>query len=308
MMAELRALVIGASLVDLMGTSRNSLIKNDSNPGNISITSGGVGRNIAHNLALLGVEVHLITVVGDDVFGTILLQHCKNAGIQVSNSLIIPGVSSAVYLAINNPSGDLEIAISDTEILEKITPEFLATHSEFIHQFDIIVLDTNVSSAVLEYICLHYSHKKIFVDLVSTTKAKKIIPFLSYLYAIKPNLAEAMALSNQEFDRQLMKQFFLKSGVKEIFVSLGEKGCEYFNQSETGTINAAQIAVVNSSGAGDAFMAGLVYGCLKKFSIRNSAQFGMSCATLALMHTATVNPELNLTQVTNIQTKYFQYD
>ena len=82
--------VIGAANIDIGGTPTNPLIPADSNPGRISINYGGVARNIAHNLCLLGVNVKFITAIGGDVLGADLIKHCEDVGMDTSFVLKIP--------------------------------------------------------------------------------------------------------------------------------------------------------------------------------------------------------------------------
>ena len=104
--SDIYVTVIGAANIDIGGTPYSPLIPADSNPGEISINYGGVGRNIAHNLAKLGVPVKLITAIGGDVLGTDMLSHCESLGMDVSNVLRIPDCTSSMYLYINSAEGE----------------------------------------------------------------------------------------------------------------------------------------------------------------------------------------------------------
>ena len=119
-------LVIGAANIDLGGTPYKPLIPNDSNPGVIKMNYGGVARNIAHNLAMLGAEVELVTAAGDDILGLEMLKKCEMTGIDTSLSVIVPGGSSSVYLFINDEKGEMELALSHVDIVNHITPEYIS--------------------------------------------------------------------------------------------------------------------------------------------------------------------------------------
>lgn len=69
-----------------------------SHPGTIHCSAGGVGRNIAHNLALLGRDVHLLSVIGDDFYGEMLLEETRRAGVNVSGCVRLHGQSTSTYL------------------------------------------------------------------------------------------------------------------------------------------------------------------------------------------------------------------
>ena len=80
-MASSYVAVVGAINIDIWGKSSSILILNDSNPGVISYSLGGVGRNIAHNLSLLGQKVSMLTAIGDDHWSTQILRSCEENGI-----------------------------------------------------------------------------------------------------------------------------------------------------------------------------------------------------------------------------------
>jgi pseudouridine kinase len=189
-MYDKKVLVVGASVIDITGIVNKKLILADSNPGKIKFSMGGVGRNIAENIVRLDIPVEFISAFGNDIYGKDLWTKCKDAGISMGNCVIGNEQSSAIYISINNPEGDLAMAVSDTGITDLITPEFLESKAHIFEQSDIIVLDTNLTPNTLEYICNKYSEKKLFVDFVSTTKAMKVKNFIGKFHTIKPNLIE----------------------------------------------------------------------------------------------------------------------
>ena len=85
------AVVVGGVNMDIGGRSSGPLVPRDSNPGRVRMSLGGVGRNIAHNLALLGAEVHLLTAFGDDVQAQRVAASCGELGIDISHALQVRG-------------------------------------------------------------------------------------------------------------------------------------------------------------------------------------------------------------------------
>ena len=85
-----RVAVIGGVNMDIGGSPFAKLVMRDSNPGVITARPGGVGRNIAHDLRLLGAEVSLVTAVGGDVYGQGILASCRELGIDMSLARILP--------------------------------------------------------------------------------------------------------------------------------------------------------------------------------------------------------------------------
>ena len=81
------AVVVGGVNMDIGGRSFSPLVAEDSNPGAINISLGGVGRNIAHNLSLMGKQVRMLTAYGDDPNGAKVMTSCAELGIDISNAL-----------------------------------------------------------------------------------------------------------------------------------------------------------------------------------------------------------------------------
>ena len=303
--SEKKVVVIGGAVADITGFSSNILIPNDSNPGKIKFSSGGVGRNVAENLARIDCNVELISAFGDDVYAQGLKSKCLEIGVNIEHSLYSSVYSTAIYMSINNQDGNMVLAISDTAIFDEISPKFIASKQSILEDADCIIVDTNLSKETLDYISLNFSHKPIFIDLVSTSKSKKASSILDRFHTIKPNLIEAEHLSQLKYqsaeDLKLMLKTFINNGVKQVFISQGESGCFYGNAYESGTFSTKKKKVINSSGAGDAFMAGLVFGFLNDFNMKETATFA-SCMSLATLQSEeAVNPKLNLELVKQIR-------
>ena len=113
--------VVGAINIDIWGKSNSILILHDSNPGEIHYSFGGVGRNIAHNLSLMGQRVSMLTAIGDDHWGPQVRNTCAKIGIDLSHAFLVPGARTGTYLAFSGPDGDMAIAMSDMAIAEAIS-------------------------------------------------------------------------------------------------------------------------------------------------------------------------------------------
>ena len=108
--------VVGGMNMDIGGWPGEELVAQDSNPGRVRMSPGGVGRNIAHNMSLMGLDVRLLTAFGDDVYAQKLAAVCGELGIDISQSPVIPGGHTSTYLFINDQQGDMQLAVSDMDI------------------------------------------------------------------------------------------------------------------------------------------------------------------------------------------------
>jgi len=288
--------LIGAANIDIQGFSTNPIIERDSNPGRIEFCPGGVSRNIAENLSRLGLKTELISAVGDDPNGSLILESCKSAGIGSANSLIIPNTVSSVYLAIMDNSKDMALALSDMSISKNITIEFLKSRQTILNNAAAIVFDTCLNADAMNYILSNFRGKQIYVDPVSVGKAEALKPFIGKVHTLKMNKLEAEFLSKMKIsnnsDLEKSSIWFLSQGVKRVFITLGCEGVFYRSLQTFGNYKPAEAKIKNATGAGDAFMAGLVYGSLNDYNPEKTVRFASGVSLAALAGEDTVNPKI----------------
>ena len=138
--------------MDIGGSPAAGFRLRDSNPGEIRLRPGGVGRNIAHDLRLLGAEVSLVTALGDDLPGEALRQSCEAAGLDLSLAFTLPGERSSAYLYVTDGAGDMLVGVADTAITERLTPALLAPLLPRLGAADAVVLDANLSAEALDFL------------------------------------------------------------------------------------------------------------------------------------------------------------
>lgn len=296
--------VIGGSNIDIQGVPNNSLVMFDSNPGKVDISLGGVGRNIADNMCRLKINTKLISAVGNDLYGNQILSECKSYGIDVDDCYVSNEASTSIYVSILNNSNDMQLAISHMDILDKIDTSYISSRHNTINDSLAIVIDTNLSLEVIKYVTSTYSHIPIFIDTVSTSKCMKIKDIIGRFSTIKLNKYEAEALSeikiNDLNDLKLCAQKLLDKGVENLFITLGEEGVFCASNKETLKVDGVKIKMVNTTGAGDAFTAGLVYSHLNNFNLQYTAKFSMGASLIALSHENTINPNMSVDNIKKI--------
>lgn len=288
--------VAGAVNVDVGGRSAGPLVERDSNPGTVTVSMGGVGRNIAHNLRLLGVKVSLLTALGEDSHARQVAESCVQLGIDLSRSLRVPGGTTSTYLFLSDETGDLALAVSDMGIYHAMTPSYFAQHMNFLNGAKMVVADANLSGEALQYLA-HHCTAPLLVDPVSTTKAEKVRPILGKIHTLKPNRVEAEALSGVKIvDRASARQAakkLLETGLQRVFLSLGEKGVFAADEQEEVWIPCYPARLCSTTGAGDAFAAALAWAFLEGKDLTASAQAASAAAAIAVEGDATINSALS---------------
>lgn len=290
--------VIGGSNMDIQGFPNNPLVMYDSNPGKVDISMGGVGRNIAENLSRLNVNTKLISAIGNDLYGNTILSECKNLNIDVNDCLVSDEYSTSIYVSILNNSKDMQLAISHMDIIEKLDESFIHSKHKSIDDSKAIVIDTNLSNEAIDFITRTYSHLPIFVDTVSTAKCLKIKDILDRFEGIKLNKYEAETLSGIKIenldDVKKSCEFFINKGIKNVFITLGGDGVYCAKTDKAVHIPGVKINIINATGAGDAFMSGIMYGFMNDLDLEETAKFSVGASILALSHKNTINPNLSV--------------
>lgn len=289
--------VVGGVNMDIGGISHAQLVSADSNPGRVRISLGGVGRNIAHNMALMGLDVRMVTVLGGDFYAQKIVSTCGEMGIDISRSLRVADAITSTYLFISGPDGDMKLAISDMDIYSHLTPAFLASKLSLFNNAKLLVVDTNIPAESIAWLVEHVE-VPVFADPVSTAKAEKLRPVLGKLHTIKPNRIEAELLSGVSItdERSLRRaaNVLLKTGLQQVFISLGAGGVFAADQDRGLHLPSIPGPMVNATGCGDAFMAALAWAYMEGMDLEQSAYAGLAASSIALEGSETINPEMSV--------------
>ena len=293
-------IVVGGINIDIGGQAFAPLVMNDSNPGKVSVSLGGVGRNIAHNLCLLGVKAGMLTALGEDLYARRAEDACGEAGIDLSRALRVPGGTTSTYIYLDGPDGDMAVALSDMEICSRITPDYLADHLELLNASRAVVVDTNIPEESLRWITTHCS-VPIFADPVSTAKAGKLRPVLSRIHTLKPNRLEAELLSGVAItdDVSLFRaaRSLLDTGMKRCVITLGSRGMLAADEHVIEIIPCCEAHMRNATGAGDAFIAALVWSFLEGTHFTEGCRMAAAAAAIAVESEETVSPDISAAAV-----------
>lgn len=293
--------IIGGVNVDIQGFSKQRFVLRDSNPGNVKISMGGVGRNIGENLVKIGINTKLISVLGNDIYGRKILEESRQCKLDLTHCLVLNDESTSTYLCILDEKGDMISAIASMDIFDKMSLDFIKSKLPLIRNSSLCIIDTNIPKEIIEYVTTNESNTDFFLDTVSTSKARKVRDIIGKFHTIKPNKIEAEVLCGFKIrsNKDLTKagQYFLDKGVKRVFISLGKDGVYYNDSKHENKISAPSINVINATGAGDAFMAGLAYCYINGYDIDYTVKFSMGASILALQSERTINPNMSIENI-----------
>ncbi len=297
MMNNKPVIVIGASNIDIKGKAYYHTIERDSNIGSVEISVGGVGRNIAENLARIGANTIMLSAVGYDIHGKSILESLKSSNANIEHIIISKEFQTGTYIAILEANGDMYIAINSMEINKTINIEYVKSKSDIIKTAKFIVIDTNIDTDVIKYIIdISISMNiPICVDPVSYMKATKLDGVLSGIYLIAPNIAELKSLSklDDDFNIENACDVLLAKGVKNIVVTKGEAGVFLKNNATSLNLKPFKTKVIDVTGAGDSFLAGLIYGLSIEKPIEQALKYGLAFASVTISSKKTVSDEIS---------------
>lgn len=295
--------IVGAVNIDITGTPYDRLNFNDSNPGYVKNTLGGVGRNIAENLSRLDTRVELITVLGDDFYAEEIKQDCLANNIGLTYTKVFKDARTSIYLCINDDKGEMELALSDMDLYEKMTPEFLEKRIEFINDSLACVIDTNIPKESIQYL-IENVKVPIFVDTVSVKKTTKIHDLCYNIYSLKPNIYEAEVLSGLTIkdleDVKAAAHILTNQGIQRLFITMGENGVYYKDETDEGILPSFSLNVVNTTGAGDAFFAAIIWSYLNDYPMEQSAKIGLAASYICLQSQDTVSKEMSIERIKDV--------
>lgn len=295
--------VIGGANIDIAGKPFRKLIPADSNPGEVSLSAGGVGRNIAENLARLGVEVKLFTAVGRDMHGDKIVEEAGRAGIDVSHVKRCDGAATGTYLAILDEAGDMNVAVASMGIMAQIDIDYLDANRDIIAAGRAAVFDTNPGQEALRHGAGLFRDMNLYLDPVSHTKALRVKDFIGLFGTIKPNRIEAEALSGiritGESSLRNAAEYFHNQGVRQVIITMGADGSFYSDARGAGVVKSAKVFPKNATGAGDAFQAALVYAQLEGMDLAEGVRFATGASLVAMAAQETINPDISVQTIKN---------
>ena len=287
--------VIGESNIDIAVWQKASGNGKGCSPADIRFHHGGVARNIAHNLCLLGHEVNLMTVFGDDDFAVRLIDECQAIGMDLTLSSRYEGTRSPVFLSFNDEFGRMQSALSDIELNDCLDLDWLRNRIDAVNRSERVVADTLLSVDALAFL-IDYCIVPLYIDAVSPNRALLLAEAIKKswkksFFALKCNLAEAQALTGKVKAEDAALSL-ADGGIENVFLTLGEDGVIFCSRKDFLHLPAVETEVVNVTGSGDAFFAGIVHAhAMGRFG-EEAVRTGLKMAQNNTESEAPVNPML----------------
>lgn len=292
-------LCIGAAAADRTLVLDAPLVAATSNPARAqALTFGGVARNVAENLARLGVEVALISVVGDDAEGRELIARANEAGIDTRGVLVDEQFSTAQYVAVLDPSGDLAIGVSAAQIIEAIDAKRLHRAIGAAPQSAYWFVDCNLSAQALGSVIALARERgvRLAVDGVSVAKIRRLPERLDGIHVVFCNNDEAASYLGSDLRDAAAAQALRECGAANAVVTAGARGA-FACGAVSLTVPAAAARLVNVTGAGDAFVAATLFALSTGEDVDAALSLGAVAAALTVESPQSVSNDLSPTRL-----------
>jgi pseudouridine kinase len=295
-----QVVVVGAACLDVKGRLAGDMVAGTSNPGLVRISVGGHARNVAENLARLGVPTALLTAVCQDDFGRTIIRQTERAGVNTDHVLVTCENHSAAYIALLNPHGHLLVGIDDTAATIALTPDYITNHADLLRGARMVMADANLpidSAEALLSICRE-ANIPVALDPVAYAPAQRYRDIVGAFALVTPNVVEAQALTRMPISNVdqgiLAAKYLIMCGVRVALITMADQGLVYATPELSGHVPAIPIEVVDATGASDALTATVIYALLHDIPIDEAVRLGASAAALTLGSTETVRQDLNL--------------
>lgn len=289
--------IIGGITADIEGNPYGQLVYKESNTGTVSMSYGGVGRNITENLARIGEDVIFVSAAGDDFCGRGAVRELSELGVNVDFVNLLQGENTAVYMSILNLFRDMEVALCNMDVLERISDHIIDEAVDSLKDCEIIGMDTNPTEESLDYMTKKLEGIPLFLDPVSIEKAQRAKNLIGRFHTIKPNRMEAEALTGLSIlsveELEKAGEWFIEQGVKRVFITLSGGGVYYTDGIDKGTIRPGKVNITSATGAGDAFSAAILSGFIQGLDMKTTAEYGMAAASIAMESKTAVNNQIS---------------
>lgn len=292
---------IGGVDVDRKYYLHDALTMGTSNPADGHISPGGVARNVAANLAMLQTPVSLATIVGDDQSGHYLVDQLRELNIRDDLVHVAEQGSTAEYIAIIGPDGGLVLGVAQMNIYEQLTPGHLDHIWKDLSAASWVFADCNLPASTLERLIRRKSSAGfcLAIDAVSVPKVMRLPEDLSNVDVLFMNLDEANAFlkltgDDRVSDETQAAKALCNHNPAVAVVTNGSQQVGIATAHTLRTLSSLRANPIDTTGAGDALIAGTLFGLWHRKDIIASVQNGMLMAALAIESSESVRTDLSL--------------
>lgn len=298
-----RVAVIGTIFIDCKGYARSDYNPFGRNLGSIQFVHGGVGRNVAVNLAKLDLPTFFVSIVDDTAPGREVVDNLRKADVDLHYLSSAANNGMGMWLAILDQNGDLAGSVSqmpDLDLLERVitekSREIMQEASHIVLELD---LNERISRSVIE-IAQAYGRKIYGIpgNLDVVLRNRDLLTCLDCFICndIEAGRLLGLDITGLEIEalQEILSEYVIKAGLSSMVITLGARGAVYFEAGnrEKGYQPAFPIDIVDTCGAGDAFFSGTVTGLIRNRPFSEAVVYGARVASWTIQHKESTCPEI----------------
>lgn len=291
--------VIGTVFVDIKGFPDDNYIPGGRNAGRVETVHGGVGRNVAEDIANVELRPRFVSMVDDSAEGAEVLRKLKNHKVDTSCVLTVPD-SMGMWLAVFDETGDIVASISKRPAMDALAQMIEERGDEIFADCDSIVLEIDLDKEIIKSVFKYAEkyHKRVYAVVANMCIASQRRDFLQSIDCFVCNAEEAdilfvsdmQELEPEELCEELSKRV-VSARIPAMVVTLGSRGAVYADMhGDKGVYPARRVKVRDTTGAGDAFCAGVAIGLTYGKTMREAVQIGTQLASSVITVSENVCP------------------
>lgn len=291
--------VVGNVFVDIKGFPDDNYIPGGRNAGKVEIVHGGVGRNVAEDIANIELRPRFVSMVDDTPEGEEVLRKLKNHKV---NTDYVPAVPNGMgmWLAVFDETGDIVGSISkrpDMSALETLINE---KGDEIFADCDSIVVEIDLDKEIIKSVFKYAEKykKRVYAVVANMSIASQRRDFLQSIDCFVCNVEEAGILFVSDFEGMSPEELcdelsrkVVSARIPSMVVTLGSRGAVYADMNgDKGVYPARRVKVRDTTGAGDAFCAGVAIGLTYGKTMREAVEIGTQLASSVITVSENVCP------------------
>ena len=291
--------VIGATFVDIKGFPEDTYIPTGRNVGRVEYIHGGVARNVVEDIANVELRPTFLGIVDETPLGEDVVKKLKSHKVNTDYILTIPN-GMGTWLAVFDNNGDVAGSISSRPNMLPLVDLLKEKGDEIFSQADSVVLEVDLDKEIVK-LTLELAQKhnvKVFGLVSNMSIATKRRDFLRSFDCFICNQLEAGMLFLDDYSdntpeqmRQTLADKVVHAKIPSMVVTMGDQGAVYATQDgESGVCPARKVQVKDTTGAGDAFCAGVSIGLTYGKTMAQAIEIGSVLAASVITSSENVCP------------------
>lgn len=291
--------IIGAVFVDIKGYPDGRFVPNGRNAGNIEQVHGGVGRNVAEDVANCELRPTFVSLVNSTGIGEDVVKKLRSHKVNTDYIRATPD-GMGTWLAVFDDTGDVYASVSKRPDLTPIADILDEQGDEIFQKADSVIIEIDLDKEIVKRILrlAQKYHTPVYAVPANIAIAMERRDFLQSIDCFVCNVQEAGMLFSDDYSRlgqqqmqRILSEKVRSAQIPKMIVTMGAKGAVYADmEGDMGYCPARKVPVNDTTGAGDAFCAGVAIGLTYGKTLKEACEIGTHLAASVIVTTDNVCP------------------